>query len=283
MILSQHKNSLIEFDELQKVLSFEDVKVIDFRKPQHYQKDHIPGALNVWRSHIRSKNFPYSGMKASKEEVELLFSDLGIKNGDWIIIYDDMGLCDAARLWWLLQLYNYDKVQLLNGSYSRWKENYEATSNTLPIHKTNFKFEKDPDYRMYIDKEGVLNSIGKKLILDTRTTDEFSGKRQKKGAYKGGRIPESIRIDWAVAVNYHGDRKMKTIEELKEAYKEVLKYKEDTIITYCQSGTRSAHTTFVLTQLLGMKHVQNYDGSWIEWSYFNDLPFEKDSITTIFE
>jgi thiosulfate/3-mercaptopyruvate sulfurtransferase len=32
-----------------------------------------------------------------------------------------------------------------------------------------------------------------------------------------------------------------------------------------------------------MKNVKNYDGSWIEWSYFNDLPFEKDTITTIFE
>ena len=46
------------------------------------------------------------------------------------------------------------------------------------------------------------------------------------------------------------------------------------VITYCQSGVRSAHTTFVLTQLLGFKNVRNYDGSWIEWSQHNALALE---------
>lgn len=283
LILSQNENYLIEFDQLQKVIDYEDVKIIDFRRSKQYQQDHIPGALNIWRSDIRSNSFPYGGMKASKEEVELLFSNLGINHGDWIVIYDDMGLCDAARLWWLLQIYNYKKVQLVNGTYASWKAKHETTSAIPKIHQTDFKFKGTPDYAKYIAKKDVQSSIGKRIILDTRTADEFSGKRQKKGAFKGGRIPTSIRIDWAAAINYNGDRKMKTIEELREVYKDVLKHKEDTIITYCQSGTRSAHTTFVLTQLLGMKHVKNYDGSWIEWSYFNDLPFEKDSITTIFE
>ena len=57
--------------------------------------------------------------------------------------------------------------------------------------------------------------------------------------------------------------------------------KQDPIILYCHSGVRSAHTTFVLTQLLGYKNVKNYDGSWTEWSHFEELPFEKDSLTTL--
>ena len=45
-------------------------------------------------------------------------------------------------------------------------------------------------------------------------------------------------------------------------------------MAYCQSGVRSAHTTFVLTELLGFTNVKNYDGSWIEWSYHDHLPIE---------
>ncbi|MEL6272933.1 MAG: rhodanese-like domain-containing protein, partial [Chloroflexota bacterium] len=44
------------------------------------------------------------------------------------------------------------------------------------------------------------------------------------------------------------------------------------ILTYCQTGVRSAHTWFVLTELLGYPNVRNYDGSWIEWANNTDLP-----------
>ncbi len=278
------KNYLIEFGEFEKIASDENVKIIDFRKPELYKKDHIEGAMNLWRPDIRSKAYPYKGMMASKEEMESLFSSLGIKKGDLIVAYDDKGLCDAARLWWVLQIYGYDNMKMLHGSYTTWKMNHPTTAKVSQIMPSSFTFQKGKvSHENYISKDDVLGSLNKRMIVDTRTADEYSGKRQKKGAQKGGRIPGALRIDWANAVNYHGDMKFKSIPELKEIYKSVLSQEGDTIIAYCQSGTRSAHTTFVLTQLLGMKNVKNYDGSWIEWSYFNDLPFEKDSITTIFE
>jgi thiosulfate/3-mercaptopyruvate sulfurtransferase len=123
----------------------------------------------------------------------------------------------------------------------------------------------------------------KTLIVDSRSDDEFTGKRQKEGATKGGRIPNSKSIDWAKAVNYNGDKKLKSEVDLEKIYAELGASKNDTIIAYCHSGVRSAHTTFVLTQLLGYKNVKNYDGSWTEWSQFDDLPSVQDSITTIIE
>src|SRR5206468_2697345 len=36
-------------------------------------------------------------------------------------------------------------------------------------------------------------------------------------------------------------------------------------IVYCRIGERSSHTWFVLTYLLGLDNVRNYDGSWTEW------------------
>jgi glycine cleavage system aminomethyltransferase T len=48
----------------------------------------------------------------------------------------------------------------------------------------------------------------------------------------------------------------------------------DDIIVYCRIGERSSHTWFVLTQLLGFKHVRNYDGSWTDWGNRAETPLE---------
>ena len=109
----------------------------------------------------------------------------------------------------------------------------------------------------------------------------LKGKQQKTGAAKAGRIPNSVCIDWSLAIHYNDDKKIKSIEELEQVYSVLGISKSDPIIVYCHSGVRSAHTTFILTQLLGYKNVKNYDGSWTEWSHFNDLPTEQDSITTL--
>ena len=40
-------------------------------------------------------------------------------------------------------------------------------------------------------------------------------------------------------------------------------------------GERSSHTWFVLTYLLGLNNVRNYDGSWTEWGNKVGAPIEK--------
>lgn len=276
-------NYLIEVDELLKIAKKPNIKILDFRKAAFYNKEHIKGAINIWRTDIEDTSFKYKGMMAQREQIESLFSDLGINTGDTIVIYDDNGLCDSARLWWILQNYDYIKVKLLQGGIRAWKANNGEISTNLPnVTKGKFKLAIKPSMKHYISKEEMLKALtDKTFLLDTRTIDEFSGKRRKKGALKGGRIPNSKHIDWAEAVNYHGDMKFKSIDELVKIYSKLNASKTKPIIVYCHSGVRSAHTTFVLTQLLGYKNVKNYDGSWTEWSHFNDLPIEQDSITTI--
>lgn len=219
-------------------------------------------------------------MMANQTQMETLFGKLGIKTDDTLIIYDDNGLCDSARLWWLLETYGFTKVKFLHGGMTGWKATAEEISTALPvINKTIFKFPKKTKIQYHASKEQVQQALkNNTVILDTRTTDEFSGKRQKKGAAKGGRIPKSIHIDWAEAINYDGDKRMKSLEDLETIYAQLNSSKDDPIIVYCHSGVRSAHTSFVLTQLLGYKNVKNYDGSWTEWSHFNELPFERDSL-----
>ncbi len=274
---------IIEAEEFYKIINHPNIKIIDFRKSKFYDEAHIKNALNIWRTDIEDSSFPYKGMMATKTQIEKLFSSLGITNNDTLVIYDDNGLCDAARLWWILQNYDYTNVKLLNGGFSAWKAIEGDISNAkLLTTISEFKLPKNPSMKYYVSKNEMLSAVENNIfILDTRTIDEFTGNRHKKGAFKEGRIPNSKLINWADAVEYHDTKKFKSKEQLHQIYNRLKLSKDDDIIVYCHSGVRSAHTTFVLTQLLGYKNVKNYDGSWTEWSYFNDLPFIQDSITTI--
>ena len=281
-ILSELETTyLIEANELKVIAQQPNIKIIDFRKKEIYEKEHVVGALNVWRTDIEDASYPYTGIMASTTQIETLFGKLGIKTEDTIIVYDDNGLCEASRLWWILKNYDYKNIKLLQGGIAEWKANNGHVTTLKPkVDKAVFKLNKHPKMSYYASKEQVIKALNNKVvILDTRTIDEFSGKQQKKGAFKAGRIPNSIHIDWAEAININGDKRIKSSEDLEVIYSKLKAKKNDSIILYCHSGVRSAHTTFVLTQLLGYKNVKNYDGSWTEWSYFNDLPIERDSIT----
>jgi thiosulfate/3-mercaptopyruvate sulfurtransferase len=272
---------LIETADLVSMMDDSNTVVLDFRKVEDYNKGHIPQAIQIWRTDLEDTSYNYGGMMPQQKQLEALFSNLGIRNGDRIVLYDDIGLCDAARLWWVLQNYNYTQVKMLNGGLRSWVEagNQLSKTSATPA-KTAFSFNSAPSYSLRATKEDVVKAIKQNVkLLDTRSKEEYEGTYQKKGAAKAGSIPTSVQIDWAEAINYNGDRRFKSKEELEAIYSRLEIDKDDPVIVYCHSGVRSAHTTFVLTQLLGYSNVTNYDGSWVEWSHDDSLLTESLTLT----
>ena len=49
------------------------------------------------------------------------------------------------------------------------------------------------------------------------------------------------------------------------------------MIVYCLLGGRSAHTWFVLHELLGRSEVSSYDGGWAEWGAMVGVPIEREN------
>ncbi len=116
-------------------------------------------------------------------------------------------------------------------------------------------------------------------LVDVRSPQEFSGELiampgyEQEGAQRAGHIPGAASVPWAQAVREDGT--FKSADELGELYGAKGVTNGEPIIAYCRIGERSAHTWFVLHELLGKDDVKNYDGSWTEWGNMVNVPIER--------
>lgn len=270
----ENPDALISAEELNEIKDQEDVVVLDFRREDQYLLGHIPGALQLWRPDVSNEDHEYAGMRISHEGLANWLGDNGISSDDTVVIYTEGGGHDAARMWWLMEMIGHEDIRLLDGGIDYWRAaDYDTEMSPNSGDEVDYEIN-EIDETLLADVEDVRDAIDDQdtIILDTRSEAEHTGESTKAGADRGGRIPSPYFVEWKEAVN--DQNLLKTADELEEMYEEEGVNSDKAVIPYCQSGVRSAHTTFVLTQLLGYENVENYDGSWIEWSHRDDLSIE---------
>jgi thiosulfate/3-mercaptopyruvate sulfurtransferase len=239
-----------------------------------YDKGHIRNAVKIdWKKDLQD---PVRRDFVDKEQFEQLLSRLGISNDDTVVLYGGNNNWFAAYAYWYFKLYGHENVKLLDGGRKKWELDSRELVPDVPQRPQTQYRAKDQNVDIRAFRDEVVAALGRRNLVDVRSPDEFAGRilapahLPQEQAQRPGHIPTARNIPWSKAASDDGT--FKSDDELRELYQsQGVDFSRDTI-AYCRIGERSAHTWFVLHEILDQPSVKNYDGSWTEYGSLVGVP-----------
>jgi thiosulfate/3-mercaptopyruvate sulfurtransferase len=279
-----HPEVLVDTEWVARNLNNPSVRLVEADEdPLLYEAiGHIPNAVKLdWHTDVQD---PVRRDFVDREGFEALMRRYGIANDTTVVFYGDKNNWYAAYSYWLFKMYGHENARLMNGGRTKWEAEGRPYTKDVPQFPPTQYTAQPADLSMRAFRrqvEDLLERVGQgaAALVDVRSNDEYTGKLlhmvnyPQEGAQRGGHIPGAQNIPWSTAANPDGT--FKSAEELRAIYGGRGITAERDVIAYCRIGERSAHTWFVLTQLLGYPNVRNYDGSWTEWGNLVGAPIHQ--------
>ena len=239
-----------------------------------YDKGHIRGAIKLdWTTDLQDqvrRDF------VNKQQFEALLSDRGVANDSTVVLYGGNNNWFAAYAYWYFKLYGHQNALLLDGGRKKWELDARELSTEQVTRPATSYTAKEPNLDIRAFRDEVVKAIGSRSLVDVRSPDEYAGRLlapahlPQEQSQRPGHIPTAANIPWSQAANDDGT--FKSDDDLTKLYGDKgVDLSKDTI-AYCRIGERSAHTWFVLHEILGQPNVKNYDGSWTEWGSLVGVP-----------
>ncbi len=241
-----------------------------------WQESHIPGSTfaDLMTDFSETDDPEFWFQRPSAETFANEIAKLGVSNESRVVLYDatDLNIW-AARLWWLLRVFGFERAGILNGGWKQWttEDRPISTETHQPSHGSftpNFR----PD--LIASKEEVLESIddsGTCLVNALRTEDHLGDGPVKYG--RPGRIPGSVNVPaaWENGVVDPTTARYRPRDQLRRMFARVGAGDHTRVITYCGGAISASSVAFALN-LVGIENVAIYDGSLDEWGNDSALP-----------
>lgn len=272
---------MVSAEELSAALGAPELVLFDVRPEARYREGHLPTARNVDRADY-SVSEPVPGLSRSPEELVALLEREGVSERSVLVLYGDGG-AEPFRLWWTLREALGLEARILDGGVQAWKRLLLPTDSApapeVPRARFTAKLARRPPLERWEEVRARLaapahEAGGEVVLVDTRTLEEHRGDKKDDRAARAGRIPGSIHLSWSEFLVSLDDPRLVRPAEMSAVLARLGIDRRDTVLTYCQSGTRSAVLVYALLEL-GFTDAQlgNYGGSWAEYSRL-DAPVE---------
>jgi thiosulfate/3-mercaptopyruvate sulfurtransferase len=271
-------DAVVSADWLAERLDDPNIRIVEVSvEPGKFERGHIPGAVNFrWHTDLVD---PVRRDVASLANWEKLLSQAGISRDTTVVLYGDHNNWFAAWGAWIFRYYGHADVRLLDGGRNKWEADGRALSGR-PVRHAATEYVVDqssPELRARLgDVLEVVNGDRQAKLLDIRSPAEFEGRifappGVQELAIRAGHIPGAKNVPWGSVVREDGT--FKSADELRQLYAGIGIDGTQPVIVYCRIGERSAHSWFVLSQILGYE-AQQYDGSWTEWGNTVGVPID---------
>lgn len=266
------ENPFVSTDWLAAHLSDPDLVVLDgswhmpnaARNAQaEYLAGHIPGAIFFDIDGIADTSTDLPHMLPAPADFAHMVGALGISDSMTIVVYDELGLFSAPRVWWTFRTMGAPDVRILAGGGPKWRAERRPTETGLVSRPPQtFRTSFDPSRVATFETVRDRSRDGAAQIADARPAPRFHAEvPEPRAGLRGGHIPNSLNVPVSLLTD---NGQMRPPSELMQLFADRGIDLAQPVITSCGSGI-TASTLALALQLAGADEVAVYDGSWTEW------------------
>ena len=280
--MTAHPPQLVSTEWLAAHLNAPDIRVVDasWYMPAEkrdaraeYEAAHIPGALFFDIDEISDSASDLPHMAPPVEKFISRMRKMGIGDGHRVIVYDGEGVFSAPRVWWLFRHFGKEDVAVLDGGLKKWRAEGREIEDLAPMpRERHFTARRNAALVRDVTQVARATKLGDEQIVDARSPSRFRGEEvEPRPGLRAGHIPGSLNVHFRALLN--DDSTMKDEDGLRAAFEDAGVDLSKPIVTTCGSGITASILALAL-DILGVKRVAVYDGSWSEWGAYPDLKVE---------